>query len=197
MRITKPFYVGSTEVTVAQFRQFVEESGYKTEAARGLLYGKPYKGGRPISTWRTPHAWRKPEYVQKDDEPVLHVCWRDCVEFCKWLSKKEGREYHLPTEAQWEYACRAGTRGSQCDSYADSQGLEPASAYGVSRCVEDRLLPAPGIIVEVSSDLARPGSRCQWDPPAKNELPVRKDSDSTKVKPFDAVSAQNALAEHR
>ncbi len=107
VRITKPFYMGSTEVTVGQYRQFCEESGYKTEAERGLDKGVPYKGRRPICTWRKPMVWIK--LKQKDDEPVLHLCWNDCVEFCKWLSKKEGVEYCLPTEAEWEYACRAGT----------------------------------------------------------------------------------------
>lgn len=107
VRITKPLYMGTTEVTVAQFRRFAEESGYKTEAEQGLNHGKPYKGRRAFSTWRKPMAWRK--LKQKEDEPVLHLCWNDCVAFCEWLSKKEGVEYHLPTEAQWEYACRAGT----------------------------------------------------------------------------------------
>lgn len=107
VRITKPFYMGTTEVTVAQFRQFCDESGYRTEAEQGLHAGKPYKGRRPICTWRKPMVWIK--LKQQDDEPVLHLCWNDCVEFCKWLSQKEGVEYCLPTEAEWEYACRAGT----------------------------------------------------------------------------------------
>ncbi|MBI3463152.1 MAG: SUMF1/EgtB/PvdO family nonheme iron enzyme [Planctomycetes bacterium] len=125
VRITKPFYMGATEVTVGQFRQSVEASGYKTEAEQGLDSGEPYKGDRPQSTWRKPMAWRK-DYKQKDDEPVLHLCWNDCVAFCKWLSEKENSspplrggdsatesratiEYFMPTEAEWEYACRAGT----------------------------------------------------------------------------------------
>lgn len=107
VRITKPLYMGTTEVTVEQYRQFCDESGYKTEAEQGLNAGKPYKGRRPICTWRKPMVWIK--LKQQDDEPVLHLCWNDCVEFCKWLSKKEGVEYCLPTEAEWEYACRAGT----------------------------------------------------------------------------------------
>lgn len=108
VRLTKPFYMGTTEVTVAQFREFADASGYKTEAEQGLNGGVPYQGGRPISTWRRPMAWRK-DYRQADDEPVMHLCWNDCVAFCIWLSEKEGVEYGLPTEAEWEYACRAGT----------------------------------------------------------------------------------------
>lgn len=107
VRLTKPFYMGTAEVTVGQFRQFADASGYKTEAEQGLDAGESIKG-RSISTWRKPMAWRK-DYKQQDDEPVLHLCYNDCVAFCEWLSKQEGVEYCLPTEAEWEYGCRAGT----------------------------------------------------------------------------------------
>ena len=106
VRLNKPFYMGTCEVTVGQFRQFAEDSGYKTDAERGLVYGQPYKGKTPIRTWR------KTFYKPPDDHPVLQVNWNDAVAFCKWLAKKEqdeGHQYCLPTEAEWEYACRAGT----------------------------------------------------------------------------------------
>jgi formylglycine-generating enzyme required for sulfatase activity len=108
VRLTMPFYMGTTEVTVGHFRQFCDATGYKTEAEQGLDAGEPIKEGRPISTWRKPMAWRQ-DYQQIDDEPVLHLCYNDCVAFCNWLSEQEGVEYCLPTEAEWEYACRAGT----------------------------------------------------------------------------------------
>jgi formylglycine-generating enzyme required for sulfatase activity len=88
VRITKPFYLGQHEVTVGQFRQFVTGSGY-TGA-----------GG----------SWKTPFPSQTDDHPVVNVNWNDAKAFCGWLSKKEGKEYRLPTEAEWEYACRAGTQ---------------------------------------------------------------------------------------
>lgn len=109
IRITRPFDPGATEVTVGQFREFVKDSGNRTEAEQGLNHGKPYRGGRARSTWQKPMAWRKQPLNQKDDEPVLHLCWNDCVKFCRWLSMKEGHEYRLRTEAEWEYSCRAGT----------------------------------------------------------------------------------------
>ena len=56
VRITKPFYVGAHEVTVGQYRQFCEQSGYETEAEQGLNHCKPYEGGRAMSTWRTDWA---------------------------------------------------------------------------------------------------------------------------------------------
>jgi len=48
-------------------------------------------------------------FEQTDEHPVVNVSWNDAVAFCKWLSRKEGKSYRLPTEAEWEYACRAGT----------------------------------------------------------------------------------------
>jgi sulfatase modifying factor 1 len=104
VRITRPFRIGATEVTVAQFRAFTKASGYKTEAEESWFRGKPsQKKGFPK------HTWRSVGYKQKDDEPVVHISWNDATAFCRWLAEKEGRDVRLPTEAEWEYACRAGT----------------------------------------------------------------------------------------
>ena len=82
VRIARPFYLGVTEVTNAQYEQF--DPGHR--------------------------RWRgKLGYSTADDEAVVFVSWEDAVAFCRWLSNKEGRPYRLPTEAEWEYACRAGT----------------------------------------------------------------------------------------
>jgi formylglycine-generating enzyme required for sulfatase activity/serine/threonine protein kinase len=91
VEITQPFYLGATEVTVGQFRQFVDEEAYQVGDGR----------------------WRNPGFDQTDQHPVVFVSWNNAVDFCKWLSKKEGKEYRLPTEAEWEYSCRAGKAGSR------------------------------------------------------------------------------------
>ena len=108
VRISKPFYLGSHEVTVGQFRAFVAATRYKTvPEKRGYGSGVDPKSGRIHG--RKTFSWRDPGYRQTDNYPVCNVSWNDAAAFCKWLSTKEGKTYRLPTEAEWEYACRAGT----------------------------------------------------------------------------------------
>ncbi len=108
VRITKPFYLGLHEVTVGQFGRFVSARSYQTEAERD---GKGGYGVTSDGSWeRKPeYTWRNPGFPQTDDHPVVNVSWNDAVAFCEWLSGQEKREYRLPTESEWEYACRAGT----------------------------------------------------------------------------------------
>ena len=108
VRITRPFRLSRHEVTRGQFRQFVEETGYKTEAERDGKGGYGFVDGKWVQDPR--FVWSAdPGFPQTDDHPVVNVSWNDATAFCQWLSKKQGVEYALPTEAQWEYACRAGT----------------------------------------------------------------------------------------
>ena len=108
VRITKPFYMGQYEVTLGQFMTFLREANYKIDAER---YGKPMTGygqnGEIIES-TTFRPWA-PGWEVEPDHPVGYVSWNDAVAFCVWLSRKEGKKYRLPTEAEWEYACRAGT----------------------------------------------------------------------------------------
>src|SRR5262249_43181486 len=91
VEITEPFFMGVHEVTVGQFRAFVQETGYTTiaEADQGAQAPNPMFQwvGDPMVNWRNP------SFPQTDSHPVVCVTWFDAVEFCKWLSKKEGRTY--------------------------------------------------------------------------------------------------------
>ena len=113
VRITKPFYLGACHVTRGQFRQFVADVSYKTDAEKGAGFFKGGYGCDPDKGFAFDHgekySWRNAGFEQTDEHPVVNVSWNDATEFCKWLSRKEGKDYRLPTEAEWEYACRAGT----------------------------------------------------------------------------------------
>jgi formylglycine-generating enzyme required for sulfatase activity len=106
--ITRPFYMAVHDVTVGQFKAFVKDKGYQTEAEKGdgafrIIPGRPEE--------KDPQAnWQNPGFEQADDHPVVCVSWNDAGAFCDWLSAKEGKKYALPTEAQWEYCCRAGSQ---------------------------------------------------------------------------------------
>jgi formylglycine-generating enzyme len=111
VQITRPFYLGVYEVTVGQFRKFVADSGYRTEPEKDGQGGSGYNAATGQLEGRRPqYTWRHPGFPQTDEHPVVNVTWNDAITFCEWLSRKEGKTYRLPTEAEWEYACRAGTR---------------------------------------------------------------------------------------
>ena len=88
--ISKPFYMGIYEVTQAQWKAVMGTEPWKAERALGYMRMQPRPQGF-------------------DDYPVAFVDSYDAIEFCRKLSKKTGRTVSLPSEAQWEYACRAGT----------------------------------------------------------------------------------------
>lgn len=126
VRITRSFYLGQHEVTVGQFRRFIELSGYLPESIAdgtgGYGYDKAYdptKSARGDAfEGRDPkYSWQNPGFPQGDDHPVVNVTWNDAEAMARWLTRREGVRYRLPTEAEWEYACRAGatTRYSSGD----------------------------------------------------------------------------------
>ena len=126
--IPKPFAVSKYEVTLGQFAEFVRETKHKT---RNCYY--PQDG-----------SWRDPGFKQTNNHPVACVSWDDASTYVDWLSAKAGHEYRLLTEAEWEYAARAGTTtayhfgrtilGDMAQYNSDGAaavGSFPANAFGL------------------------------------------------------------------
>ncbi len=126
--LSKALWMGQHEVTVGQFRRFVEATGHKTDAERGtkfqgafVVYGEVDRDVGGAIAVRRSHVgmkddatWRNPYFKQTDEHPVVCVSWNDARAFADWLNATDrarpaGSSYRLPTEAEWEYACRAGT----------------------------------------------------------------------------------------
>ena len=114
-QIRNGFWIGRTELTVGQWQQFVSDAHYQSDAVTGFAILDSYPENRP------------------DDHPVAWITWRDAVTFCDWLTKREQRAnrlperciYRLPSEAEWEYACRGGRQSTMFwwgDSPADGSG---------------------------------------------------------------------------
>lgn len=112
------FRMGQTEVTVGQFKRFVKASGYVTDAeknAGGFKGCYVYRdvGGISRSTakwnWDKSSSWKNPGFKQSDLHPVTCVSWNDALAYTQWLTRHTGVAYRLPTEAEWEFAARAGS----------------------------------------------------------------------------------------
>ncbi|MHC4948845.1 MAG: SUMF1/EgtB/PvdO family nonheme iron enzyme, partial [Planctomycetota bacterium] len=132
VRLTRGTWMGATEVTRAEFAAFVDDTGHVTDAEReGWAFGLG-----PDGAWgrRDGLSWRDPGFEQDDDHPVVCVSHADAVAFCAWLSRREGRAYRLPTEAEWEYACRAGagTAYAWGDAADDAEGFANVADFSAA-----------------------------------------------------------------
>lgn len=126
VQISKAIAVGRYEVTRGEFGKFVTESQYKTEAERSK--GCAAWDG---SAWKYDEArnWRDPGFKQGEDHPVVCVSWKDTQEYLKWLNKKApGNNFRLLSEAEWEYAARAG-KGRARFSWGDDLDYTKMCAF--------------------------------------------------------------------
>jgi serine/threonine protein kinase len=142
----REFYCSETEVTRGQFREYIQaraaanpsKSVGFTRAERFLeLGGIGYSSGTGQLSYGTGFNWSTPGFSQDDNHPVVGVSWTDAVDFCEWLSSKEGRSYRLPTAAELEF-CREfePARSGDLNSVADNRftaavDQEPANSLGL------------------------------------------------------------------
>ena len=131
------YWIGKFPVTLGQFRSFAEDTGYLTDAQRGMGSWQwtgeipgPGEGGDP---WRPMDdgAWNNIYFDQGEDHPVGSVSWNDAQAFCAWLSERLGLPVVLPTEAQWEKAAGATFRGATRPP-TGSEPTTPMSTLSVS-----------------------------------------------------------------
>jgi formylglycine-generating enzyme required for sulfatase activity len=101
------FYLGRYPVTRAEFARFISETGYTIpKGAYTHVQGRGWERSDDAD-------WRAPGFPQTDRDPVTCVSYDDAEAYARWLSGRTGRTYRLPTEAEWEYACRAGTTSAR------------------------------------------------------------------------------------
>ncbi len=110
VKLTRPFWMAEHPVTVGEFQAFVTDTGHRTDAERG---GGGWAYSVPKKEWvqQADCLWWSPGFPQTERHPVVVVSHNDAVAYCQWLSRQLGRECRLPSEAEWEFAARAGTTG--------------------------------------------------------------------------------------
>ena len=100
--ISQSFAISKYEISLGQFERFVDESGYEPAEGCWVFIGSEW-------IYDTARSWRNAQLSQTLDHPVTCVSWHDAAAYADWLSVETGEGYRLPSEAEWEYAARAGT----------------------------------------------------------------------------------------
>ncbi len=132
------YWMGKTEVTVGAFRRFVEATGYRTDAEKEKEGFSWIRIGKNMEK-RSGANWRDAGFRQTEDHPVVNVSWNDASAMAEWLSRQGGGRFRLPTEAEWEYGCRAGTKTARYwgDSPAEACRYANVADRAVKRIYPD------------------------------------------------------------
>ncbi|GAB3920731.1 formylglycine-generating enzyme family protein [Mucilaginibacter myungsuensis] len=132
--IDRAFYMGIYPITIKQFKVFVQETGYRTVAETDGIGGHGYsEANRKFEGLFPQYNWQHPGWEQSDEHPVVNISWIDANKFCEWASARTGKKISLPTEEEWEYACRAGT------TTLFFTGDDPNSLKGYANISDDAL----------------------------------------------------------
>ena len=171
MRVKESFWMGRTEVTVGQFHRFVQATGYVSDAEKpggsAMCFDLTWQpnfthSGKEPHPWKEMpgKSWRDPNHgvEQQANFPVVAISYNDMQAFCSWLTERErlagrlpeGMVYRLPTEAEWEYACRGGSEESHFFWWGSN--LEDAKGR----------LNIAGLDLLPGKDYAWPGAKLPW-----------------------------------
>ena len=160
LSFTRPFLISRREVTVGEFRRFVEATGAKAVPGCRVWFGVQ---------WVQDHdrSWRDPGFATapRDDEPVVCVNWDDARAYAEWLATKSGKGYRLPSEAEWEYVARGGTsfprywgERDSSEVHALSLACDHANVYD-SSAVDSQRFPWPNARCSDRSTSLAPGAQ--------------------------------------
>lgn len=120
------FWMLETEVTVGMYRSFVKATGHKMGPGYEGRGGLSYNTSKGELEYGSQYTWDNPGFPQTDAHPVTGVDYAGAVAFCEWLSQETGAPIRLPSEAEWEYACRAGSTRA----YSFGSAAEDLTEYG-------------------------------------------------------------------
>ena len=149
------FAMSRDEVTVAEFSEFVRRTFHLTTAERSgagrrpLMIPRPRKGqcvhtpwtgnkGGPMFTMEVGLTWREPGNPSSDHHPVVCIARSDAVAYAEWLASETGHPYRLPSEAEWEFAARAGRSDFELRPIVEDNDFETQN--------EDGVLAKPGTV---------------------------------------------------
>jgi formylglycine-generating enzyme required for sulfatase activity len=158
MRIARPFAIAAEPVTRGVFARFVRETRLMHH---GIVRLHPDGGWRPDPD----RGFEDPGFPQEDDHPAVGLSWHDAAALAAWLARRTGRPYRLPSEAEWEYAARAGTRTAfwwgetigpaqaNADFREGHAGLPPAGVFRGGTCPAQDFPPNPWGLRQTSGNV--------------------------------------------
>ena len=111
------FFISKHEITVLQYKDYCRATGTTFP-------------GKPTKSWYTEHDMSD-DWSWKNSHPIVNISWYEANAYCEWLSKSTGDNYSLPTEAQWEYAARGGSKTNKY-KYSGSNNIDEVAWYDES-----------------------------------------------------------------
>jgi len=168
VRIEKPFWMGKFEITNEQYARFDPAHDSRFEHKGSWVFSEGHLG------WRLNHP----------KQPVVRVSWKEAMQFCRWLSEKTGQKINLPTEAHWEWACRAGADSAMHYGDLDTDGRYTMDITPRDARFDDKKLvtanvgtyrPNPWSLYDMHGNIA------EWTRSAYKPYPYKADDGRNKI----------------